>query len=141
MSRIESMFEKGKKIFQTKMTKITKVKLQTYSTENGISMDKYFLKDGKYTVPGLMILDRFRETVERLHNEDNEFPIAIANNMTISCGSTVENRILIGEELIFRAQVRHVSEEKNFRIALCRVEISRGGYIVFAGMFHFYQGK
>lgn len=139
MSKIDSLFTTKEKVYETVMEKITERDLENYCKLFRLSIDKYFLKSDRYSIPGLMVLDFFRFTIEKLHLEDGEFPIKRVDGIDISCGTTLENKIFTNDELIFRVQIRFVERTSHKIKALCRVEISRGSGIVFAGIFTFTQ--
>ncbi len=156
MVEIESKFEPGKSIWQTEMKKITIKMLKTYCDLFDININKHFLKKSKtikkygkriihikkYSVPGAMILDMFRPTIEKLSKEDASFPISMINNMEFGCGTTSENPIFTNDDLIFKVQQifydNKKSHEKKFG---GKVEIYRDDHIVFKGTFDFIQKK
>ncbi len=143
MNKIEDMFASSEKIYEVKMSPIPQANLVAYCKLFKLSIDKYFYRPSvdKYFIPGLYVLDMFRETIEKLHGADESFPISQVDGIDPGCTSTLENRIFVNDELNFQTQIRCISKDSHKIKIVCRIQIYRNTSIVFAGMFNFYQNK
>lgn len=134
MTEIVSGFDPQKPVFELEMVNLTKNELRRFC--GLFKMDIKQLKHpktGKYILLGRIILCMIPGIILKIKKQNLEFPIEYVGRIDPSYSKNAfkENTMFICDKLIFRIQIKNSDGEEH----LSRIEISRGRYITFGGLF------
>lgn len=131
--------------FSTELKGYTKTQLQMYCKLFNLSIEKHFhdTKTGKYWVPGVFILSFFRAIIEKIRKENKDFPITKLDGFTVSCKSTIDERIALNEDLNFNLRMNTLLENDHQMRYVCWIEVSKKSdkRVLFGGQFDLLQKK
>lgn len=133
MTKIITSLVKGQHTYEAQVQGLTLEGLKEYCSLFQIPLEDLKTEKSHY-IPGHYFLGLFRALVPKIHKNDSTFPLSKLHGFTMSTNSTLENRVLINENLTVKMQLRADERKKIFWIEFSRESDDR---IVLAGIFGF----
>ena len=133
MTEIMTLFNPREPIYQTTMPSFGIKKLEAFCDLFEMNVKSLQTKNGKYLLLGRVILCMLPQTIAKVRRENSDFPIKDVYGIepSYSKGKVQEGEMSIDDVLIFKIQIKCLMEKD----CTCRIEIFKGGEIVFGGLF------